>query len=355
MKVLLATYGWWGEFPTYVARALRRHGVDVRECLLYDTMGNVRDRIVVRRIRRLRSTPLRRAAEILVRRHLSAAQKRLVHAASEWKPDLVLVLPEEWVLADTLRELRRRTGGAMLAVWNTDDPFDKENFPEALPLYDHVFCFDTAYIPKLREVCTGQVLELPIGCDPEVYRPVRLTEEERRAYGNDVAFIGTWLPSRQEVLSAIADLDLGIWGWGRGRHLPIPPSLRARVRSGLIGNEQANLVYNASRIVVNVHHGQVRNTLTRAFEAPASGAFQIVDEKPDLPRFFVPSEEIVTFRTPSELRSLVIDSLADPARCAEIARRARRRVLAEHTYEHRVAVLLEAVGWRAPVPGTREP
>ena len=350
LKVLLATYGWWGEFPTYVARALRHHGVSVRECVVYDSMRRLGDRIVVRRVRRLRSTPLRPLADFVVRRHLAAAQSRLIRAASEWKPDLVLVLPEEWVLASTLRELRRSTGGALLTVWNTDDPFTKENFAEALPLYDYVFCFDTAYIPSLRAVCTGEVIELPIACDPEVYRPVRLTDEERRRYGNDVAFIGTWLPNRQEVLEAIADLDIGIWGWGKARRLPIPPIMRSKVRAGLITNEQANLVYNASRVVVNIHHAQVRNTVTRGFEAPASGAFQIIDEKPDLPRFFVPQEEVVTFRTPSELRALVLEYLADPARRAEIARRARRRVLAEHPDEHRVATLLEAVGWRASAP-----
>jgi spore maturation protein CgeB len=328
-----------------VTAALKRQGVAARECRVHDSRRNIADRIVVRGLRRIRSGPLHRAARTVVRAHLTAAQRRLLGAAAEWKPDLVLVLAEEWALAGTLREIRRRAGGAILAVWATDDPLAKERFTEALPLYDFVFCFDSFYVPALAGLCSGRVLELPFGCDPRVFRPIRMTDAERSAHGSDIAFIGAWRPERGAHLEAIADLDLGIWGWGRSRRPAVPAALAGRLRAGSITNQQANVVHNASRIVVGVHPERARNTIMRGFEAAASGAFPLIAEKPDLSRFFVPGEEVITFRTPEDLRARAVEFLADPERRVQIARRARARALASHTYDHRVAALLEAVGF----------
>ena len=43
------------------------------------------------------------------------------------------------------------------------------------------------------------------------------------------------------------------------------------------------------------------------------------------------------------------DLLADPAQAEEMGRRARERVLDEHTYAHRARQILELVGLGAPV------
>jgi spore maturation protein CgeB len=51
--------------------------------------------------------------------------------------------------------------------------------------------------------------------------------------------------------------------------------------------------------------------------------------------------ELETFRTPRELRSLTERYLADPTAAARIGAAGRRRVLAEHTYRHRVAAMLD--------------
>jgi spore maturation protein CgeB len=51
-----------------------------------------------------------------------------------------------------------------------------------------------------------------------------------------------------------------------------------------------------------------------------------------------------------EAVSVYRELIADPAQAEEMGRRARERVLDEHTYAHRARRLLELVGLEAGVP-----
>jgi spore maturation protein CgeB len=68
---------------------------------------------------------------------------------------------------------------------------------------------------------------------------------------------------------------------------------------------------------------------------------QVVDERADLPPLFAEGEEVAVFDEPATLRQLVRDLLQDPPGAERLAQAARRRALAEHTYVHRLHLLLE--------------
>jgi spore maturation protein CgeB len=73
------------------------------------------------------------------------------------------------------------------------------------------------------------------------------------------------------------------------------------------------------------------------------GVPQVVDERQDLPGYFEPGRDLVTFRSPEVLRRAVEDLLLHPARAAEMATAARAQALSRHTHMHRMRVVLEAV------------
>ena len=75
----------------------------------------------------------------------------------------------------------------------------------------------------------------------------------------------------------------------------------------------------------------------RVFEIAGIGTVQLVDAKADIARSFVPDEEVVLFRSSAELRDRALDLLAERA---EIAARARARALREHTWRHRLEILI---------------
>ncbi|MHB1329401.1 MAG: glycosyltransferase family protein, partial [Gemmatimonadales bacterium] len=140
---------------------------------------------------------------------------------------------------------------------------------------------------------------------------------------------------RAQALESVADLGLNAWG-------PEMP------RGALYGDEFIKAFSNAD-IALNIHqffgepaaqgrYGTGANR--RVFEIAGIGTVQLVDAKADIARSFVPDEEVVLFRSPAELRERALDLLANPARRAEIAARARARTLREHTWRHRLETLI---------------
>jgi spore maturation protein CgeB len=85
----------------------------------------------------------------------------------------------------------------------------------------------------------------------------------------------------------------------------------------------------------------------RLFEAGACGAAMISDRWPGIEEFFVPGREILLPGSPEEVVDVLHGTHPDDRRAIGAA--ARRRILAEHTAEHR-AEELEALLTAAPSP-----
>jgi spore maturation protein CgeB len=153
------------------------------------------------------------------------------------------------------------------------------------------------------------------------------------------------------VLRGLLDLGLRVWGteWeGSG-------VLEAAVQRGgaRIPTDDCVRIFNATDVNVNLHsstwvdgvdpRGDYVNP--RTFELAACGAFQLVDARALLPACFAP-DELTTFATADALRDAVRDWLGRPDDRRAVALAARERVLAEHTYRHRMQTLLAQVAAR---------
>ena len=85
---------------------------------------------------------------------------------------------------------------------------------------------------------------LPHGYDPEVHVPMQLDADDRKRYGCDVSFVGTWSPLKEEMHALVSlrpNLDLHVRGniWERSRS-----SVLRRVIRGpaLIGTAYARAI-----------------------------------------------------------------------------------------------------------------
>jgi spore maturation protein CgeB len=81
----------------------------------------------------------------------------------------------------------------------------------------------------------------------------------------------------------------------------------------------------------------------RVFDAPAAGGFVLTDFREQLAELFEVGEEVVCFGEPGEIPDLVRYYLKHPEVRKRMTGKARARVLAEHTYRHRVAVMIETM------------
>jgi spore maturation protein CgeB len=70
------------------------------------------------------------------------------------------------------------------------------------------------------------------------------------------------------------------------------------------------------------------------------GALVLTESARNLPGLFTPGEEVVTYDGPEDLVEKVRHYLVHEDERARIAEAGRRRTLAEHTYEHRLAELI---------------
>ena len=93
---------------------------------------------------------------------------------------------------------------------------------------------------------------------------------------------------------------------------------------------------------VNVNSTSIQMATTvnqRVFDCPAAGGFLLTDNQPALEDYFEPGSEVVTYGTLDEARDKLRFFRDHPENRIPIVEKARARVLAEHTYEHRLMAL----------------
>ncbi len=97
-------------------------------------------------------------------------------------------------------------------------------------------------------------------------------------------------------------------------------------------------------------HATVPGSSTcRPFELAACGAAIVSNPHEGIERWFEPGRELVVVADAAEASAVYRELLADPGQAEELGRRARERVLDEHTYAHRARRLLELLGLGVPV------
>lgn len=172
----------------------------------------------------------------------------------------------------------------------------------------------------------------------------RLVPSPTRVRTPRITFIGARYPAREDVLALLRDHDVPVRAYGRdwSGH-PVDRLRTHRVRTPTVPAERdvsraaAYDVMAASAATLNLHGDQDGFTM-RTFEASGVGAVQLLD-RTDVDGLYAPGDEVLTWTTRDQLVGLCLRALADPGWSDSIREAARARTLAEHTFDHRVAVL----------------
>jgi spore maturation protein CgeB len=276
------------------------------------------------------------------RPHVALVNRRVRRLARACSPDLVFISGSNWYVSpDTIRTLQR--AGARVVLNEQHLQVFRSWQAACLPLYDHVFVQDGGLAALLRAAAPvrGASLLGP-ACDPQEHRPMALEDDQRRALGADVAYLGYAYPNRLAMMEALDGFDVRVWGVG----WDASPKLAGRFRREPVHGLRKTLVYNATAVNLNLqsHQYQLDGVTCRPFEVAACGAFCLTEARRDLASFFRAGEEIVTFDGLDDLREKVAYFLAHPDERRDLASRARARALREHTYVHRVRQVLDTLG-----------
>lgn len=189
-------------------------------------------------------------------------------------------------------------------------------------LFDATFIAQKEFVEKLHADGLRQVFWIPLAFAPELH-PQHLLER-----GYEVAYIGSdnadMHPIRHALLAAI--------------RRDIPNVFQGMASPGEMGRiyAQAKMVFNKS----------VNNDVNmRYFEAMGAGAVLLTDHAQDngVEELFTVGEHYFEYHDEDSLIALIGGLIQDPERCSRIGEAARRHVLENHTYIHRVNSLLERV------------
>jgi spore maturation protein CgeB len=99
--------------------------------------------------------------------------------------------------------------------------------------------------------------------------------------------------------------------------------------------------YPLSDINFNCTSKQMKGAVNqRIFDVPAAGAFIITDWREQMENLFEPGKEVICFHSPEEVQDLLKHYLRHPQERKKIIAAARKRVLAQHCYEHRLTSMI---------------
>lgn len=296
----------------------------------------------------------RERLEQLENAYLQTVSQAVLAKVERFAPDLVLALAQAPLSRQALKRLKSL--GVPSVMWFVEDFRVFPYWRAYAPLYDAFAVIQKEpFFSELAAVGQTNVLYLPLAADPAVHRPLELSPAERARFGAEVGFMGAGYPNRRVAFRSLADRDLAIWGTEWEDEPLLAPKLKAPGKRLTVDEYVA--VFNATKINLNLHSSVHADPVVsggdfvnpRTFELAACGAFQLVDARTLLPELFAP-DELAVFSDLAELRSLIELWLARPEERRNTAERARKRVLAEHSYAHRLAVLLDFCQGRLAIP-----
>lgn len=108
--------------------------------------------------------------------------------------------------------------------------------------------------------------------------------------------------------------------------------------------EELPVFYPSTRINFNCTSQQMKGAVNqRVFDVPVCGGFLLTDHRRQLEDLFEPGREMVCYHDEDEIADLVRYYLAHDAERARIVEAGRARILAEHTYDLRLASLADTM------------
>lgn len=222
-------------------------------------------------------------------------------------------------------------------LWLTDGPQPR---PGELDAFSRVYVTDPGYSDAVSAVVKDSVFggEVSFGFSPDVHFPVRSNARKQ-----GTCFIGNRDRKRDAYLAGLFESGLQppLVVGNYFLHHPLfwrhPLCFRPSVSNRGMGK-----IYAAHLVSLNIHAEIVREgTNMRTFECAAYGIPQLVEYRPGLERFFEPGLDLAVFSNEEDMLQKLADLNAQPEQAMEMARRARRKALACHSYHHRVLQLLD--------------
>jgi len=266
------------------------------------------------------------------------AQRALTRRARNARCDLVLSVDQS-LLPETVQALRGRS--TRTALWFPDAISNIGRQAMIASEYDGLFLKDPLFVVRLNSVYGLPAHYLPEACTPAWHRPTGTSAADPH-----IAVVGNLYPTRTVLLRRLLDagVPLRLYGGGFPRLSEPGPLVALHTGTAVFREDKARVFREARGVLNNLHPAEMSSVNCRLFEAAGSGGAVLCERRPTLADLFVEGEEVLAFDTFQELLGHCQALMADPSLTTQIGNAASVRAHRDHTYQIRLAEILERLG-----------
>jgi len=279
------------------------------------------------------------AVKLAIRNALPAlderAQRRVTTAALRAGCEIV-INTDQGLMPAVVRDLRR--AGMKVALWFPDHVVSMGRQFMLLAPYDAVFVKEPHVVDTLGPLLGKPLCYLPQACNPRWHRP--LVPVGTEPY---LVIAGNMYPSRMLLLERLqaSGIPLKLYGGGFPRWVGPTPLREVHAGRPVFGEEKARVFRSAAGVLNTMYPAEIAGVNLRLFEAAGCGAAVLTEFRPTVPDLFAPGDEVLTFCDFDELVFSARRLLNDSGLSAKLGDAAAARAHHSHTYQHRLAVVLD--------------
>jgi spore maturation protein CgeB len=263
------------------------------------------------------------------------AQRRIARTALDAGCEFVINIDAR-LMPSGVSALRR--GGIRVAFWFPDAVSNLGRQLMVLAPYDALFFKEPHLVERLRSLLDLPVYYLPQACNPRWHRP--LTPAGTDPY---LVIAGGLYPTRVRLLERLIAKGIPLRTYGG--HFPswLGETTVRGVHSGryLAREEKARVFRSAAGVLNTMHPAEISGVNLRLFEAAGSGAAVLTEFRPAVPELFAIGTEVLSYRDFDDLVGQATRLLNEPGLTARLGDAAAARAHRDHTYDLRVAAILE--------------
>ena len=241
-----------------------------------------------------------------------------------------------------VKGLDKKNANIPVVLWFPDHigVFGKTMFLNAD--YDFLFFKDPYIVSILNSDLNIKSYYLPECCNPQYHKKIILSKKDHLKYDCDITTAGNMHPNRFALFSQLTEYNCKIWG--------NPPSswmnvelIKPMLKNEFVANEEKSKAFSAAKIVINnLQPGEIIGINVRTFEIAACCGFQLINHRAGLNQLYS-TNEVIAYHNVQELKELIDYYLIHSEERKIIAERAYHRTINEHSYKHRLDLMLNTI------------
>ena len=238
--------------------------------------------------------------------------------------------------SEVLSELAS-SGVTNRVAWWGDPPANMRGLGLAVDGWTQVYAKDPAAVEKLQTLGSPAKL-LHEAANPEWHRPIKVADHY--AAGR-LAVAGNCYGYRCALVTRLITEGCPVAIYGPKPPKWAPRAIRKAHTGIYIAKEQKSKAFhNATACLNSTSFAEGQSLNCRAFEIAACGGLQLIEPKDHLQTCFEPGKEVLTYSSIDEIIEYANRAIREPEWAGAIREAGLRRLLAEHTYRHRIESML---------------